>query len=586
MKKSQKIALTYKKMKQDYKQLESLVSGTKPKNLWHHEAAIRKKLRALRQIPADQFSDYNQVYDRFLTLLQDISMRILSDYNRKNNTNYSFEQIVQEDYAAYLNSGILSVLITQHIPKLVADEFTRLFPQNPKDEYPTARKMTRKFILHLGETNTGKTHHAMQRLMASPNGIYLAPLRILALENYERFSQESIPCTLETGEEYLSIEGAMHTCATIEKLHVNTHYSVAVIDEIQFIADTQRGAAWTRAVLGLSADEIHICGAWNAKDQIIDMIQDCGDTYELHEYRRAIPLKVMQEPIPLSRVQAGDALIAFSKRNVLALAQHFSIRNKPCSVIYGDLPPEVRKLQYHTFMSGDRPILVSTDAIGMGVNLPIRRIIFTQLSKFDGEEVRPLTSQEVKQIGGRAGRLGIYDIGYVGSTGNEGPLIDYLLDTPDNPITHAVLGPSELILEIQTLPLIEKLALWSNREDTLPNYRKMDVRDFLLVLEKIRHYRLPETIQWKLMHLPFDVNREELMLLFLTYVELHFVKKNEELPKPFCIQDELAALELSYQKVNLYASFSRTFELIYDEEWVLTARAHISEKIHAFLCRA
>ena len=80
----------------------------------------------------------------------------------------------------------------------------------------------------------------------------------------------------------------MHTCATIEKLHVNTHYSVAVIDEIQFIADTQRGAAWTRAVLGLSADEIHICGAWNAKDQIIDMIQDCGDTYELHEYRRDV----------------------------------------------------------------------------------------------------------------------------------------------------------------------------------------------------------------------------------------------------------------------------------------------------------
>jgi ATP-dependent RNA helicase SUPV3L1/SUV3 len=100
---------------------------------------------------------------------------------------------------------------------------------------------------------------------------------------------------------------------------------------------------------------------------------------------------------------------------VLELSKYFQDRGIKNSSIYGDLPPEVRRMQYQAFINGESRILITTDAIGMGVNLPIRRIIFMTLQKFDGVELRYITSQEVKQIGGRAGRKGIYDIGYVGT---------------------------------------------------------------------------------------------------------------------------------------------------------------------------
>ena len=145
----------------------------------------------------------------------------------------------------------------------------------------------------------------------------------------------------------------------------------------------------------------------------------------------------------------------------------------------------MRRLQCAAFNRGERPVLVSTDAIGMGVNLPIQRILFTEISKFDGEEIRPLTSQEVKQIAGRAGRLGIYDVGYVGSTGGGQAFLEAQLESADSPVEQAIVGPSEAILSIGLLPLREKLALWSTREEALPYYRKMDVRDQLLVLDRI-----------------------------------------------------------------------------------------------------
>lgn len=584
MKKSQKIEFQYKKIKQQYKQIKELANSTKINNLWHHEAVVRKKLKELSQMPPQHLKDYDRVYKDYVNLLNDISERILSHYNKKNGTDYIFEEVIKEDFSAYLSSGIMSMLMTTHIPNIVAEEFRRHFPANPKDEYTATRTMKRTFILHLGETNTGKTYNALERLKTSAKGVYLAPLRILALENFERLNNEGVRCNLLTGEEEITVDGACHTSCTIEKLNIEWNYEVAVIDEIQMIADSQRGAAWTRAVLGLRASEIHVCGALNAKKQLVRMIEDCCDSYEIHEYTRMVPLELEIEPVSMSQVRKGDALVAFSKKRVLALSQHLADRGTNTSVIYGDLPPEVRKLQYDAFISGERPVLVSTDAIGMGVNLPIRRIIFTGLDKFDGEEVRPLTSQEIKQIAGRAGRLGIYDIGYVASTTGGQLFIKDHIETPDEEIEQAVVGPSEAILDIGKLPLGEKLALWSTREESLPYYRKMDVRDFLLILDKIKRYRLSEDIQWRLMYLPFDVSNEELIELFLDYVDEHFIAHEQELTRPPLMEQDLAYLEVYYQKINLYYSFSKAFDLFCDEKWVHDTRGIVSEKINKLLC--
>ncbi|MDU7442156.1 MAG: transporter substrate-binding domain-containing protein, partial [Clostridium sp.] len=123
------------------------------------------------------------------------------------------------------------------------------------------------------------------------------------------------------------------------------------------------------------------------------------------------------------------------------------------------------KMQYEQFVNKETKVLVTTDAIGMGVNLPIQRIVFMSIRKFDGEEVRELTSQEIKQVGGRAGRIGIYDVGYVAAVGGNSHIIKEKIEREDAPIERAVIGPSDAILSIKSLPLNEKLALWSTRKE-------------------------------------------------------------------------------------------------------------------------
>lgn len=585
MKKDHRIRHEFDYIKKQYPKLKTQASDTKNSKLWHIEAVIRNKLKALRALPSHNIGEYRQLYDDYVELLNSVSSRLLEHYNKVNKTDYEFRDVVGGNFKAYLNSGIISVLVTNHIPRIVAEEFNRLLPENPKDEYPLARKMKRKFYLHLGETNTGKTYNALQRLKQSGNGVYLAPLRILALENYERLNSESVPCNLLTGEEEIIVEGARHSSCTVEKANIQDFYEVAIIDEVQMISDSQRGNAWTRAILGLCCPEIHLCGALNAKDQLIHMIEDCDDEYEIKEYTRLVPLKTLKRNVRFADIQKGDALVAFSKRKVLAYSRYFTEHGIKNSVIYGDLPPEVRRLQYDSFISGENPILISTDAIGMGVNLPIRRIIFSELKKFDGEEFRFLTSQETKQIAGRAGRIGIYDVGYVACMEDDISFVDYNLQTADEDIEMAVVGPSETILEIGRLPLKEKLALWSTREESLDYYRKKDVRDYILVLDSLKPYKLPEATEWQLMMLPFDVNNDELLGQFIIYVEECFTIKAEELSRPELPSHSLSAYEIYYQKVNLYYSFSKTMDLEFDEKWVYRTRKEVSEEINKLLSK-
>lgn len=563
--------------------LKHQAAQTKSGKLWHLESVVRKKLKDLWTLSGLGLGDYRGLYDGYVELLGEVSERLLEHYNKTNKTEYKFEEIVPGNFKSYLNSGIISVLVTNHIPKIVAEQFSRLLPENPKDFYPEARKIKRRFFLHLGDTNTGKTYNALQRLKQSGNGLYLAPLRILALENFERLNSEGVRCNLLTGEEEIRVDGASHSSCTVEKADIDRLYEVAIIDEVQLLADLQRGDAWTRAILGLRCPEIHLCGALSAKEQLIRMIGDCGDELEIREYSRLVPLKVERRNVRPDDVQKGDALVAFSKRRVLELSRYFGGRGITNSVIYGDLPPEVRRMQYSAFVSGENQILISTDAIGMGVNLPIRRIVFTDIKKFDGEEVRFLSSQEVKQIAGRAGRIGIYEVGYVACMDEDISFIEDMLRTQDDEIEKAVVGPGEAILDIGILPLKEKLALWSTREEALNYYRKKDVRDYILILDSLKPYKLPEALEWKLMSLPFDVNSEELLEQFITYVEEIFVLKRDRLSRPTLNSFGLSEYEEYYQKVNLYYSFSKALNLDFDEEWVYEERKQISSDINNLL---
>ncbi|MBU5298747.1 RNA helicase [Clostridium sporogenes] len=573
----------FRKIKNSYSQTEDIVQHSKINSLWEQEASIRKKLKKLETMKDENIRDFKEVYNNYSNLLDYISKKLVKDYNIKHNTNFDFYEIIKGNRKNYLKSGIISVLITRHIPTMIFKEFDRIFPKNPKDEYKEVRHMNRKFYLHLGETNTGKTYNSMERLKKSKKGIYLSPLRILALENFEKLNKEGVVCDLITGEEEIKKKGSKHVCCTIEKLDINEEYDVAIIDEIQMIDDDQRGSAWTRAILALKCKEIHVCGALNTKELIINIIEDCGDEYELREYFRNIPLKIEQEAFKLKDIKKGDALVTFSKKKVLQLADYYGDLGIKTSVIYGNLPPEVRKKQYEQFISKDSNILITTDAIGMGVNLPIRRIIFMDIRKFDGNDMRYLTSQEVKQIGGRAGRLGIYDIGYIASYGNTQNFVKEMIEVYDRKIYEAVIEPSEAILDIKSLPLREKLALWSTREEKSLLYRKMDIGEKILVLDSIKNYKLPEKYQWQLLKVPFDVTNINIMNAFLKYVNEIFIGNFKSISKPKLNSKDLYDLELYYQKLNLYYSLSKNFNLNFDEGWVYDERTKLSIEINKVL---
>jgi len=573
----------FRKIKNQISQIQEIVKHTKTNALWDHEAAIRKKLKELKGFENAEIKDYNAVRNRYLELLEYISERLVEDYNNKNNTKFRLKEIIEDNYEGFLKSGIISVLITQHIPALISSEFDRVFPANPKDEYTEARRYKRSFYLHLGDTNTGKTYNAMERLKGCNKGVYLSPLRILALENYEKLNRQGVKCNLLTGEEEIIVEGAKHVSCTIEKLNIEEEYEVAIIDEIQMIDDDQRGAAWTRAILGVRCNEVHVCGSLNSKDLILRIIEDCGDEYNLREYKREIPLQIEEKNFNTKRIEEGDALVVFSKKKVLELAYYFGTQGIKASLIYGDLPPEVRRAQYEQFINKKSKILITTDAIGMGVNLPIKRIVFMDIKKFDGNEFRYLDSHEVKQISGRAGRKGIYDIGYVASdTGNQEYLKE-MLTVEDKNLREAVVGPSEAILKVKSLSLREKLALWVTREEKLPLYRKMDISEYLIILDSIKRYHLDEITEWKLMKIPFDVSNPKIMETFLNYVDELFIGKREIISKPQNLLQDLYELEIYYQKINLYYSFSKVFHLEYDKQWVEEERIRVSSNIDKIL---
>lgn len=583
MKKSHGIEKEIKKLRIHLSHLQENSKKASLHLLMNEEALIRKKIKILKQLPDMEEYGGEILYNDYVLLLNDISRKILSHYNEENQTDYNFEDLTSSYKEAFINSGILCVLQGIYLPRLMNHDFQCYLPINPKDEYKKTRQMKRKFYLHLGETNTGKTYHAIEALKKSKRGIYLAPLRLLALENYENLNQSQIPCHLLTGEEEIIVTNANHISCTIEKLDLNQLYDVAVIDEVQLIGDVIRGASWTKAILGLMSQDIHICGALNTKKLLIQLIEDCGEEYEIKEYYRNTPLKLEQTPYQMNNPSAGDALIAFSKKKVLELSRYYQDRGYKVSVIYGDLPPEVRRLQYSMFSSGESELLITTDAIGMGVNLPIKRIVFTSLKKFDGEDIRELTSQEVKQIAGRAGRKGIYEVGYVTSIDEYLGRLQEKLECEDRLIEKAIIGPTELLLQIKGIPLIEKLAIWSMYYDEFSYYQKMDVSHYLFILEQIKPYKLSQNDQWKVMKLPINFTNPELLNLLLFFIEEVFVDGNFELTKPKIHSEDLDLLEIHYQEVNLYYNFSKSFNLIFDVNWVYQERAKISKKLNYLL---
>lgn len=281
------------------------------------------------------------------------------------------------------------------------------------DSFATARAMVRKLRLFVGPTNSGKTYGAMERLAAVESGCYLAPLRLLALEGQEALETRGRPCSLVTGEERDIRPGAGFVSSTIEMVNTSRVWGACVIDEIQMIGDADRGWAWTQAVAGVAAPEIIMTGSADAIPYIQRLADAMGEELEVVEFTRKSPLRTQEERVPMAGVKKGDALIAFSRRDVMGLRRDLLERGNSVAVIYGALSPEVRRAEARRFRDGSADVLIATDAIGMGLNLPVARVVFSTTRKFDGREQRELNASEIRQIGGRAGRFGMQEDGRV-----------------------------------------------------------------------------------------------------------------------------------------------------------------------------
>ncbi|MDB5372476.1 MAG: helicase [Belnapia sp.] len=279
--------------------------------------------------------------------------------------------------------------------------------------FATARALNRRITLVTGPTNSGKSHTALDRLSTAESGMALAPLRLLAHEFREALASRGVAASLSTGEERMPVPGSRHLAATVEMCPFHNPVDVAMIDEAQMLGDRDRGAAWTAAIMGAPAREVFVLGAPECATLVRRIARLCDDDMDEVKLERKNPLTAASKPVALGDLKTGDALVAFSRRDVLDLRAELVKRGKRVAVVYGALSPEVRRAEAARFRNGDADVLVATDAIGMGLNLPIRRVIFSTLRKFDGEGRRELNSQEVKQIGGRAGRFGQHEEGIV-----------------------------------------------------------------------------------------------------------------------------------------------------------------------------
>ena len=274
----------------------------------------------------------------------------------------------------------------------------------------------------LGPTNTGKTHLAIERMLAHASGIIGFPLRLLARENYDRMvaRKGARHVALITGEEKIVPPDARWYSCTVEAMPLDRHVEFLAVDEIQLCADPDRGHIFTDRLLhARGMVETMFLGS----DTVRPLLQRLVPQAEVNSRPRLSQL-VHAGPAKLVRLPPRSAVVAFSAGEVYAIAELIRRRRGGCAVVMGRLSPRTRNAQVALYQNKEVDFLVATDAIGMGLNMDVDHVAFARLSKFDGHRNRPLTAAEVAQIAGRAGR-GMRD-GTFGTTGTCPPIDDEL----------------------------------------------------------------------------------------------------------------------------------------------------------------
>ena len=476
------------------------------------------------------------------------------------------------------------------------------------NQFKLARSLKRHHHFYLGPTNSGKTYQALIALEQAESGVYLAPLRLLAMEIRDRLVAAGIPCNLITGEEHVVMASAQHTASTIEMMNPSKIVDVAIIDEIQMLQDPDRGSAWTAALIGVPAKAVFICGSTAVTAPCIKTIEAMNETYEITYLARKTPLVLEDESLCGKRysrqkikpkLEKGDAIIAFCRKDVLTFSARFRQWGFTVASIYGALSPEVRRTESARFCDGAADILVATDAIGMGLNLPIRRVIFSNIHKFDGLASRPLNATEVRQIAGRAGRFGIYDTGYVNVLENDELIhIEHMLSVDDTsdlsklPVSIDFYQIGQLATQLHTRKIAEVLTYHQQRTSiNSVLFAQTSLSNQINQAMLIDQYAPEMSLKDKFIFVcaPISLNvafEKDYYLLCLQSVRGNQIRHLPKAPTWFDSESpkHLEAAELLSHNLSLYAWLSFKFPQVFvDANEVSTFRQRVSRYIESAL---
>ncbi len=259
---------------------------------------------------------------------------------------------------------------------------------------------------HLGPTNSGKTYHAIEQLAHARYGAYVAPLRALAVEVYERLTERlgADAVGLITGEQVKNPDADI-VCCTPECAPRQTH--TMVIDETHWLVDEQRGWAWTELLAAAEVEHLVILGA----PELEPLVRQALPSATVHHHTRLSTVEYGGR-IGVANLEPGTVVVAFSRASVLAMAREIGhATDHVVGTLYGAMPPYARMHTIDAFAAGDLDVLVCTDVIGHGINLPVQHVVMAQTTKHDGRELRSLHLWEAAQIVGRAGRFGLSEMG-------------------------------------------------------------------------------------------------------------------------------------------------------------------------------
>ena len=433
---------------------------------------------------------------------------------------------------------------------------------------------SQKIIALLGPTNTGKTHVAIQKMLEHDTGIFGLPLRLLAREVYEKCIEKVgiEKVALITGEEKIIPGTAQYFICTVESMPKDKEVDFVAIDEIQMCADRERGHIFTQRMLEARGTKVTM---FLGSQVMASIINDLINKVEFEKKERYSSLSYSGIK-KISRLDRKVAIIAFSIEEVYAIAELVRRQKGGAAVIMGSLSPKTRNSQVGLYQSGDVDYLIATDAIGMGLNMDINEIYFSNLKKFDGKKTRRLNLIEMSQIAGRAGRY--KNDGGFGTTGDCETLNSDEIEKIEKhqlPDTKMIYWRNSKLNFVSPEKLIESLEQKPNKKNLLRTNDSLDESVLRFFLKKganniIYHKNLD--LLWECCQIPdFEKKAYGQHINVIDKVFQFLTTRKRRIPSSF-MKDQLKGLEKDHGNVDLLShrlSNVRTWSYVANKKnWV------------------